>query len=251
MHDVFLVSRQPRQLQSSQYPLSDWFNRDAHGFQSRIIAQQVLPANSSDAQHVDLGSHPAPGSSLAVSSRSRTMTRSEASTSTRPPSLITSEVSTANSADFSLSTGLASALSGFRPFDTETGQPQTPRAAPFECAFFFLSCGYSSDNFDEWKTHCMSHFRGNRPPKDISCPLCPFHGTFRDGYEAWDTRLNHVAQHHLSGHSLAASRPDFDLYRFLWRKEIIGDVDHKELRTTGGRLSRREAYTTGHQGRRR
>ena len=253
-----------RHSQPFQTPLSDWFqDTDERDFQNRIARQASLVDGSdadSTAESSKVAFRRAPGSSLAVSAQSQAMmARSEASTlqsetSTRPPSLITSDASTADSAEFSVSTGLASAVSGFPLFDPD-GQPQAPRPAQYECQFFFLGCEYRSDDLDEWKTHCLSHFQRHEPPKEVSCPLCPFRGAFSDGFEAWDIRLNHIAEHHQGGYSLAASRPDFALYQFLWKKKIIGDVDHKELRTTGGRLSRVGAYTTtqdtGPHGRRR
>ena len=97
----------------------------------------------------------------------------------------------------------------------------------FECAFWFLNCQYSSEDEDEWRTHCLFHLRGHPPPKSISCPLCTFTFSSEDPNLAWNVRSDHVAGHHRSAQSVVHARPDFQLFQHLWRKRIVTDAELK------------------------
>ena len=109
----------------------------------------------------------------------------------------------------------------------------------FECYFWFLRCSYISYDQDEWGTHCLSHFRGEEPPKTVSCQLCDYFQytyTCDDGWTSWNQLMEHVGFHHsLLGETLRASRPDFRLFQHLWQKRLISDQDLKELK--GGKHS--------------
>jgi hypothetical protein len=101
----------------------------------------------------------------------------------------------------------------------------------FECTFWFLSCGFASNEHDEWRHHCLSHFRGEEPPRYVRCPLCnDFEHYGANGWIAWDYRQNHLASHH-RGQTLTTSQPDFHLFQHLWRKRLISD---QELKTLSG-----------------
>lgn len=105
------------------------------------------------------------------------------------------------------------------------------RAPMFECTFWFLNCGYTFDNKEEWEVHCASHLRGEEPPQTAQCPLCDWTLTCESGKTAWDMRMEHVAYDHvMQGQTLRTSRPDFHLFEFLWQRRLIDDEDLKELK---------------------
>ncbi|KAK7723361.1 hypothetical protein SLS57_004555 [Botryosphaeria dothidea] len=111
-------------------------------------------------------------------------------------------------------------------------------ATVYECTFGFLGCRFfATDDEGAWRTHNLSHFHGHSPPRRVECPLCDFgFQDPRDGYRAWEARMSHLAAHMRHGQTLATSRPDFNLYRYLWQKRIIDDAEWKEL-NGGGVLS--------------
>jgi len=209
-------------------------SRSDDDFNGRMAAQYSLPVDHG-AYHIRAAKsdwlHPA-GSSTGRSGTSLSSAASE-DASTQAPSL-SLDGSTVPSSRYSVGTSLASAASGYPLLDLETGFVVVSPSVKLECAFWFLGCGYSAepDDTEEWKTHCLSHFRGSPPPRTVVCPLCgEFEGsTFNDGYEAWDARMDHVAFHHDNGYSLAASRPDFKLFQYLWKKKIISNAELKELK---------------------
>jgi hypothetical protein len=135
----------------------------------------------------------------------------------------------------SISTGLAGQFPGVPLLEENAhGILEVPRAAltlpVYECAFWFLSCPYVSTDQAEWETHCLSHFRGEEPPSTSQCPLCDWTYTHDDGRTSWHWRMQHLAfEHTMLGHTLRTSRPDFNLFRFLWNRRLIDDEDLKEL----------------------
>jgi hypothetical protein len=131
-------------------------------------------------------------------------------------------------------------------------RPPAPSRPVFECAFWFLSCSYISHDPEEWMMHCLSHFRGEEPPRRVTCPLCSDFvvAGAEDGWSAWNARMRHVAGHHLRGTSLRASRPDFHLFQHLWQKRLIDDQDLKELKGGNHNLTRPPENFTVTNGRR-
>lgn len=100
----------------------------------------------------------------------------------------------------------------------------------FPCIFSFLKCTESFADEEEWTTHCLSHFHPEPPPKAVLCPFChDFDQKLDDRYAAWNARMHHIASHYRAGHALLQSRPDFDLFRYLWQREIISYADYREL----------------------
>jgi hypothetical protein len=162
--------------------------------------------------------------------------------SQHPPSLPHYDEAVPNEA--SISTGLAGRFSDVPLLEEDSNGvlvrvPDSIGQPVFECAFWFLSCSYSSTDTEEWRTHCLSHFRGEEPPKSVQCPLCDdFKLTHENGWVAWDHRQDHVASHHLIGHKLRTSRPDLHLFQHLWQKRLIDDQDLKELKHGKHNLSR-------------
>lgn len=134
-------------------------------------------------------------------------------------------------------------------------------ARMYTCLFHMLDCHDSFDDAAEWQTHVLSHFRTHPPPQSARCPLCP-DTTFVDGRDrapkilpstppgptsddksvplpsssapsadrAWDRMLDHVASdHYRRGQTLAGSRPDFELMRYLYGRRIISDAQFKAM----------------------
>jgi hypothetical protein len=166
-------------------------------------------------------------------------------TTSRSPSIRDDDGETeATESEISISTGLASHFSGVPLLEETHGVLEISRAQVrpplFECAFWFLNCGYVSQNKDEWKIHCESHFRGEEPPQSAQCPLCDWtYSSTSNGWVAWDQRMEHLAfQHNMRGQTLRTSRPDFELFRYLWNRRLIDYGDFKELTSGNYFLSR-------------
>ena len=171
----------------------------------------------------------------------------------------------------SISTAQASYLPGVPLLEDNNGvlerQSTLMRRPMYQCPFWFLSCSYVTEDVEEWRTHCLAHFRGEEPPRSVTCPLCDdLKLTCADGWTAWEYRMQHLADHHEAGHTLRTSRPDFHLFQHLWQKHLIDDQDLKELKGsshhnlrgppgryttsgsgTSGREARREARRRGQQ----
>ncbi|KAH3905608.1 hypothetical protein HBI56_201210 [Parastagonospora nodorum] len=180
----------------------------------------------------------------------------QSAASARPPSLV-SYLTEATPTETSISTGLANHLSGAVLLEENNGVLELPRTQVpvpvYECAFWFLNCGYISQNHEEWMTHCESHFRGEEPPRSVQCPLCEWRiSSSNDGRMSWHARMQHVAtEHTMLGQTLRTSRPDFDLYRYLWKMRLIDDQDYKELQGGNHNLIRRPGNFTESGGRER
>jgi hypothetical protein len=107
-----------------------------------------------------------------------------------PPSL-RDNYSSATPTETSISTGLASHISGVPLLEDNNGVLETPRDTThptiLECTFWFLSCAYLAHghHVEEWKTHCLSHFRGEEPPNKVQCPLCEWELQHESGWQAW------------------------------------------------------------------
>lgn len=126
------------------------------------------------------------------------------------------------------------------------------------CLFHMLDCYDSFDDAELWRTHVLSHFRTHPPPSSARCPLCPDIKFVDGGSEpdiatnndnnltqpdspetdspspttdtAWNLMLNHVATtHYQQGQTLAGSRPDFELMRYLYGLRIITDAQFKAM----------------------
>ncbi|KAF2851059.1 hypothetical protein T440DRAFT_373212, partial [Plenodomus tracheiphilus IPT5] len=143
----------------------------------------------------------------------------------------------------SISTGLASHLAGVALLEERSGiltVPPAPACPPiYECAFWFLGCGALFAARHEWETHCLSHFRGQEPPRSVQCPLCAWSAARDDGAHAWHLRMQHLADAHtMRGQTLRTSRPDFRLFQHLWQKRLIDDHDLKELQGGNHNLTR-------------
>ena len=134
----------------------------------------------------------------------------------------------------------------------------------YACLFHMLDCHVAFDDATQWRTHVLSHFRTHPPPRTARCPLCPDTEfidqdadqssisslaapadinttnlprrttatamSSQDQPSAWDRLLNHVAtDHYQHGQTLAGSRPDFELMRYLYGRRIISDAQFKAM----------------------
>jgi hypothetical protein len=104
------------------------------------------------------------------------------------------------------------------------------RTPGHECSFKFPNCSFVSQDAEQWKTHCQSHFRGKEPSKTVECPLCDFQYTSEDGWAAWNRRVEHfkVSHHDRDLTALRFSPPEFSLFKHMWRKCLIRDQDLEE-----------------------
>ncbi|ORY12222.1 hypothetical protein BCR34DRAFT_305164 [Clohesyomyces aquaticus] len=204
-----------------------------------ILASPIwTPAPSSNSSESDPPRSPSSGIV-------HTCLHHDARASTQAPSLyVDSDITPTEP---SVATGLASHFSGVPLLEDVDGVLQqkdsVTATTPFECSFWFLDCCYCSHDHNDWRTHCLSHFRGEELPRTVLCPLCEYVHTSDDGWTAWDYRQCHVASHHLNGQTLKTSRPDFALHLHLWQLRLIDDEELKELQ--GGTCSLQRTIPAG------
>jgi hypothetical protein len=119
----------------------------------------------------------------------------------------------------------------------------------YTCCFWYLHCYYRAADEGEWKLHCKSHLHGRPPPKTAACPFCPAKFESTDGEISWATKMDHMAEHHRDRVDLSRNtRPDFEMFRYLWQQKIIGYPDYQELMSNYG-LSRPSQHFVQHGGR--
>ncbi|KAL5416703.1 hypothetical protein PMIN06_001799 [Paraphaeosphaeria minitans] len=223
-------------------PLGEWLQSPDEDIHARLARF----SSSLDGLGPSSASIPPCSHSLSVRSTSSSMAPTcvhhQSNASTQAPSL--ANFSEATPTETSISTGQASFFTGGVPLlEDDNGvlvRPQhTCRTPMYECAFWFLRCSYISNNMEEWHTHCLSHFRGEDPPRSVRCPLCEWEYLGDDGKIAWDRRMDHIAYEHFQrGQTLKTSRPDIGLFHDLWNKRLIDDQDLKELKGGNHNLTR-------------
>jgi hypothetical protein len=230
----------------TQTQLGEWLQSPTRDIHARLVHFSTSSSSSSDGPvPASYSSNPPHQCEYSRSPRSSSSMAPacihQSNASTHTPSLY--NFSDTTPTETSISTGLASRLSGVPLLEDVNGvlerRPNQCRAPLYECAFWFLSCTYISYDEEEWKTHCLSHFRGEEPPRSVQCPLCEFHGTWDNGWAAWNARMEHIADCHATiGETLKTSRPDFHLFSHLWQKRLIDDQDLKELKGGNHNLAR-------------
>jgi hypothetical protein len=223
--------------------LSAWQNEDHSDWQARLAARQFLPSPA--------GNRPSYRQNLSTISSANATRPTRSSVSSydmnprqsgghwpsphlhpinRVPSLDSrgSSISEASSA----STGYASNLFPQSRILEQGSDGILVSGTVFECPFWFLQCGRHFSDEAEWRDHALTHFRRQRPPRNVQCPLrhCNFRMSSDDGYHSWDARMEHVAEHHWQGENLADSRPDFHLFDYLWKIKVISSEELKELK---------------------
>ncbi|KAL3445151.1 hypothetical protein BJX65DRAFT_163927 [Aspergillus insuetus] len=99
------------------------------------------------------------------------------------------------------------------------------------CLFHILDCHDTFDDTEEWRTHVLSHFRTHEPPDTARCPLCPAERFSSTPHQrAWDLLLDHMeTSHYQQGQTLAGSRPDFELMRYLYNLRVISVDQFKAM----------------------
>ncbi|CDM37242.1 hypothetical protein DTO013E5_8382 [Penicillium roqueforti] len=151
------------------------------------------------------------------------------------------------------------ALSPSRPPSLTASTSTSAEQRTYACLFHMLDCHKSFADSAEWRAHVVSHFRSYPTPPSARCPLCP-NTKFVDGISdpvsspvledgesirssddavrplsgdfpsAWDRMLDHVAaDHYCLGQTLAGSRPDFELMRYLYGMRVITDAQFKAM----------------------
>lgn len=112
------------------------------------------------------------------------------------------------------------------------GEQSTPI---YYCLFHTLPCHHKSDRVDTWKTHVLSHFRGRPLPPNATCQWCAAEFLYDNGVanhpgRSWDAMLEHAAHEHFDkGHSLAATRPSFELMKYMYQSKIITEDQLKAI----------------------
>ncbi|KAL2872684.1 uncharacterized protein BJX67DRAFT_15575 [Aspergillus lucknowensis] len=109
--------------------------------------------------------------------------------------------------------------------------PVTRHQQIYICLFHILDCHETFEDSGEWRTHVLSHFRTHEPPDTARCPLCPAERfTSTPHQRAWDIMLEHVdVAHYQQGQTLAGSRPDFELMRYLYNLRVISVDQFKAM----------------------
>ncbi|KZM19199.1 hypothetical protein ST47_g9663 [Ascochyta rabiei] len=236
--------------------MHDWVQGSPQHFQDRLVLIGS-PDGDYNPSHSHLPATPYlyPPSIHSSSSMAPMRRQPCASTaSNHPPSLTSCHTRTDTSTDSSVCTGVADQILGFSLLEEVGGvlvQPFSEVEAPvYECVFWFLNCHYLTQDRNEWKTHCLSHFHGEDPPRSVMCPLCGWETSRSHGSEAWGLRMHHLADGHFAfGQNLRTSRPDFHLFHHLWQKRLIGDQDLKELKGGNHNLTHAPSNFVTTQGR--
>lgn len=235
-------------LDTTSLDIESWVRQSATNIHARLAGVQVHSVSGDESEADFMPSSPSahnrvdyPRSILSSSSMAPALIH-QSTPSAHPPSL-RSCYTEATPTETSISTGLASHFTGVPLLEENNGVLELPprqlRAPVYECAFWFLSCGYVSQNREEWLTHCEAHFRGEEPPLSVQCPLCEWSCSSLDGHASWAARMQHLSTSHMMlGQTLRTSRPDFGLYQHLWRKRLIDDQDWKELMAGNHNLER-------------
>ncbi|KAF9639690.1 hypothetical protein BFW01_g11496 [Lasiodiplodia theobromae] len=244
-------------------PIDAWQDSTA-GFTERIATNYSLPQAAHSLHYAEVDhQYPYPTSiSLSKSSMAPSQTQppqvhnrapSTVASASRysscgPPSLVYDDHT--SYAESSVDTEYGKIVQGVRLLEPDVDgalvQPQVSTAPVYECTFNFLGCRFMTPDEADWRLHNLSHFHGNVPPRSVACPLCDFGFDADDGRTAWEARMSHLAAHVRMGETLATSRPDFKLFRYLWQKRIIDDAEYKELNGRGTLAARSHPEDPSH-----
>jgi len=138
------------------------------------------------------------------------------------------------------------ALEPLRTFEVDTyGALQESHRHPpvFKCPFYFLSCRLTFSTFSEWVAHSLQHFHNIHPPNINNCCYCEQTFQNNDGIVSWKAKMEHIALHYQLGHEVTHARPDFELYRYLWKNRLVDKALYKSLvGDSNSRTSAASAY---------
>jgi len=236
--------------------IESWVRDSASDIHARLAGVVHFESNASDPESNTPSSPVQCSHARSVASSMAPALIHQSAPSAHPPSL-RSCYTEATPTETSISTGIASLFTGVPLLEENNGVLELPSSEQihtpmYECAFWFLNCGYISQLREEWLTHCESHFRGEEPPTSVQCPLCEWAVLSDDGRASWGARMHHLAtEHTMRGQTLRTSRPDFGLFMHLWRKRLIDDQDLKELNGGNHNLERMPGNFVETNGRRR
>lgn len=223
-------------LSTAAWRLNAWKQDNSGGFSNRIASKCSLPVIISRVS----GKRPSDLPSIDSSSSVTSQNGSDESTEDNVGSMASlSAVPTlsngSTSSSFgSIDTRMAAGIEVMNVLEEdETGVLVAPSSSRpqciYHCLFHILRCDERFDSAEEWKTHVLSHFRTHPPPTSARCPMCQERFFDDRQGQAWDDMLEHVAQHYQRGHTLALSRPDFELMQYLYRWKIISDEQFKAI----------------------
>jgi hypothetical protein len=121
----------------------------------------------------------------------------------------------------------SSVTSELTEFDLEL-EP-TPLRQCFEgpiytCVFWFLPCEFRSEHEEDWKTHCVRHFKGSKAPNELECFLCNgFNAKSCGDTTAWSQFMHHIVTQHASGHNVTRTTLPRSIARFLTNQNICAE----------------------------
>ncbi|MCJ1445472.1 MAG: hypothetical protein MMC23_005977, partial [Stictis urceolatum] len=107
----------------------------------------------------------------------------------------------------------------------------------YECPFDFLNCGRHFSSYNDWVQHSLTHFGSHSPSMQNECRFCDIVIEQRDGRQSWKKFMEHMELHFRLGHGMRHARPAFNLYRHLWKEDIIDQVLFKSLMGSSDSLS--------------
>lgn len=204
----------------------------SRGFQEYVAVRQSLPLTIED-QTLRSLSGASESSFMAVALSSLANSEFGSWRSSKPPSL--ASFSTRWS-DTTVRTSEADPVikPGLLPED-EYGIlgapfPAAPQSAELKCIFEPLRCDYTSNDVEEWRIHCTSHFRGQKLPRRVLCGVCEWSHSVATGDDAWTARLEHLIDCHRYQHGLQYHiRRDELLYEHLFNVRLISNAQYQAL----------------------
>lgn len=203
------------------------------GLQRSIAAQSVLPG------YGYRGLPKVTGTSMLLSGGDHTRT-----STFQDLAALSQSLSTRSTESESSSLGIRQ-LSNLGILDVEPDGtlvlPPLQTRGNLECPFNFLSCILEFDDFDEWVTHSLTHFKDIGPSTSNKCCFCEEIFRMPGKLTCWRERMKHVAVHHRFGYKLAHARPDFELYAYLWSNRLISDAEYHDLKGNSNSRSQTEA----------
>lgn len=79
------------------------------------------------------------------------------------------------------------------------------------------------EDFEEWFEHHIDHFGPRGPPNHALCVFCDIYFEREDAQDCWTEYLSHIYDHFVNGKTLNERRPDFRVFRDLWRNGQMSD----------------------------
>ncbi|CRG88984.1 hypothetical protein PISL3812_06019 [Talaromyces islandicus] len=230
-------------LTAGQHSLSAWAQDAPETFSYRLASRYYLPSVRN--LHSGRRTQAASNGTLVAEDGVSAYPYSESMT---PSSMAVPSLSNGSQSVSEMSVGsrIASKVQVVNMLETDsTGNLVTPPPTAashaeqhtpiYYCLFYTLPCDHKSDRVDTWKTHVLSHFRGCPLPPNATCQWCSAdfvhdNGNKNHASRVWDAMLEHAAHEHFEkGHSLAATRPSFELMKYMYQSKIITEDQLKAI----------------------